>query len=666
MNKLTSIVIPIYNVESFLIDCLESVVKQTYNNLEVILIDDGSTDKSGEICDNYAKKYEFIKVKHTQNAGVSSARNTGASLAKGEYIYFPDSDDCIVPDAIERLVAAAEHYKADVVYFDSYIINESGECDFNNKTYVHKESHCYAREGKEQMQKLFEQNNFCTCVWMLLIRRSALEGLEFYPGILYEDCLFTFELFIKAKAVVHLPMRLYLHRERSGSIMTVKVKEKNIRSLIQIIKIIADKYSDSADRDIATASFSQLDILSRALVEYYFLLPFSERKKLYKDLKDTMLLLRTKGVISNPFIYRSKRIIRNLLGDNTINKTLTAFRSPKEKKLYKNLIPNLPTQPGKRVFLIGTPLHGNLGDHLIALAEQNLIADTLKDIPCIDIPSSVYVKCREYIKQIINNKDMIVITGGGWLGCVWPGDEQIVRNIVSDFKGNKIIIMPQTVYYGDSEEKVAMMKESRRIYHSHDNLYVFLREERSYKAALASDLFANPDRCFLVPDIALYYDYVPNENIVRSERTALICLRRDREKCVTDEDAQHIREYLWEKGFDTKDTTTVYQHGVDLSDREKEVKRKIDEYAEASLVVTDRLHSMLIAAIAKTPCIAMDNLTGKVSGVYEWIKELPYIYLAENDLQVYSIIDNMNFNERTFSFDFDIGKFDSIEKVLAE
>ncbi len=135
---------------------------------------------------------------------------------------------------------------------------------------------------------------------------------------------------------------------------------------------------------------------------------------------------------------------------------------------------------------------------------------------------------------------------------------------------------------------------------------------------------------------------------------------------MTDEDAQHIREYLWEKGFDTKDTTTVYQHGVDLSDREKEVKRKIDEYAEASLVVTDRLHSMLIAAIAKTPCIAMDNLTGKVSGVYEWIKELPYIYLAENDLQVYSIIDNMNFNERTFSFDFDIGKFDSIEKVLAE
>ena len=102
-NDLISIIIPIYNVEKYMEKCLNSVVNQTYNNIEIILIDDGSKDKSREICDNYAKKDNRIKVVHKENNGVSSARNTGIDMSKGKYITFIDSDDYIDTDYIETL-----------------------------------------------------------------------------------------------------------------------------------------------------------------------------------------------------------------------------------------------------------------------------------------------------------------------------------------------------------------------------------------------------------------------------------------------------------------------------------------------------------------------------------------------------------------------------------
>ena len=123
-NILISVIIPVYNVEEYIIRCLDSVVSQTYKNIEVLLVDDGSTDRSGEICDKYAKEYNFINVYHQKNGGQSVARNYAIDRAKGEYYIFVDSDDYIESDMIESLINAIIKYKTKIACCGRYILSE--------------------------------------------------------------------------------------------------------------------------------------------------------------------------------------------------------------------------------------------------------------------------------------------------------------------------------------------------------------------------------------------------------------------------------------------------------------------------------------------------------------------------------------------------------------
>ena len=120
-NPVVSVIIPVYNVEKYLEECIDSVLAQTYQNIEIILVDDGSTDSSGLICDRYAEKNTNISVIHQKNSGLSAARNSGLNKANGDYIYFLDSDDYISADAIEKLFSIAENDKSDIVFFDAYL-----------------------------------------------------------------------------------------------------------------------------------------------------------------------------------------------------------------------------------------------------------------------------------------------------------------------------------------------------------------------------------------------------------------------------------------------------------------------------------------------------------------------------------------------------------------
>ena len=129
-NPLVSIIVPVYNVEEYLEECVNSIISQTYTNIEIILVDDGSTDNSGELCDKYSLRDNRIEVIHKVNGGISDARNVGAKSAKGKYIYFIDSDDYIVSEAIDELVSVALRDNSDIVFFDAKCFEE-GEKGFN-------------------------------------------------------------------------------------------------------------------------------------------------------------------------------------------------------------------------------------------------------------------------------------------------------------------------------------------------------------------------------------------------------------------------------------------------------------------------------------------------------------------------------------------------------
>lgn len=240
---LISVIIPVYNVEKYLTQCIDSVLKQTYTNFELILVDDGSKDSSKAICDEYARIDSRIKVLSKQNGGASSARNAGLEVATGKYIYFFDSDDWIAEDALEKLLRICDDNNAELIFFDAYAIEEeTGKISTSH--YSHKKSY-QSNSGYKLMMELIDNKEFHVAPWLLFLKKDFLSRAEirFEEGIIYEDMIFTYQLFCEAKKIVYLPEYLYYRRYREGSVMTSKVKLQNFESALSVYESVHGYWS---------------------------------------------------------------------------------------------------------------------------------------------------------------------------------------------------------------------------------------------------------------------------------------------------------------------------------------------------------------------------------------------------------------------------------------
>ena len=253
-SDLVSIIIPVYNVEKFLRDCLESVTAQTYGKYEVILVDDGSTDSSAEICKEYCSMDSRFKLIRKENGGASSARNAGLEQAVGEYIYFLDSDDWLEKDTLETLINCAKKEAADVVFCEAYAINEKTD-EILTKNYSY---HDFYQTGipHEQMKAMVKNKEFHVVVWLLLLKREMLmrNHLAFIEGIMYEDAVFTYQVFCLAERAAHVHRVLYNRRYRDDSVMTSKKSERNFYSALRAYEEIV-KFSESLPEGIESKEF---------------------------------------------------------------------------------------------------------------------------------------------------------------------------------------------------------------------------------------------------------------------------------------------------------------------------------------------------------------------------------------------------------------------------
>lgn len=239
-QALVSVIIPVYNVEEYLCECVDSVINQTYNNLEIILVDDGSTDSSGRICDEYAKKDSRISVIHQKNSGPSKTRNTGIKQAKGKYVYFIDSDDYIELDAIYLLVETAETNGADLVFFDARSFSDDGS-DVK-QGYVVKGSY-EPKSGYEMLTELHKSKDYHCAIYLLFIKRQLLENNKIFfleEAYCSEDMLFTYQIYCKAQKATQSKHTLYHRRYRQGSIVTSKKTERHFRSCCDVYEKIRD------------------------------------------------------------------------------------------------------------------------------------------------------------------------------------------------------------------------------------------------------------------------------------------------------------------------------------------------------------------------------------------------------------------------------------------
>ncbi len=270
-QELISVIIPVYNVEEYLRECIDSVLKQTYEELEIILVDDGSTDTSGDICDAYAQKDERVQVIYQKNQGQAVARNTGFAKAKGKYIYFLDSDDWIVPETLEKLVKKAEQENAEVVFFDAYSFTENPEMFHVEQRYLRK--HEYTTDlGYNVLARLQKHKEYHCSVPLLLLEREFLveNNIYFYSGVFYEDMLYTYEVFCKAKCVAYIGEAFYQRRYRSNSTMTSRKNQKHyisakkvyekVRDVSQELGILED---DTARKYVVRCAFNALNIYKK-------------------------------------------------------------------------------------------------------------------------------------------------------------------------------------------------------------------------------------------------------------------------------------------------------------------------------------------------------------------------------------------------------------------
>lgn len=219
-----SIIIPVFNVERYLKQCLESVVNQTLNNIEIILVNDGSNDNSGIIARDYTSRYPFVKIIEQENCGQSVARNNGLAIANGKYIYFLDSDDYIEFNAMEDLYNEAELNNLDLVLFDGISFYDEDISNKRKYNFIYKRNVKYLdiMDGQDCFAKLIYNKDYFPSPCLLFIRKSVIDKqkIQFYESIIHEDELFTFKLMFQCNRVKSID-RIYFHRRiRKGSTMT--------------------------------------------------------------------------------------------------------------------------------------------------------------------------------------------------------------------------------------------------------------------------------------------------------------------------------------------------------------------------------------------------------------------------------------------------------------
>lgn len=235
-----SVIIPVYNVEKYLSECLDSVVNQTYKNLQIILVDDGSTDFSGKICDEYAEKDNRITVVHQKNAGAGAAKNTGLELIEGDYFSIIDSDDYIELDMYEKMVNSLEKYNADIVQclFRNVFVNDS----FDRK-YKIKSNYPKVLTSKRFLKEYLYDWKYAIFA-NKVFKSSLLKDIRFPVGRKIDDEFFTYKLVCNAKKVVNIDNILYNYRMRKTSVMN---ENNSDRLIYDRIDCFIERYNYVSD-----------------------------------------------------------------------------------------------------------------------------------------------------------------------------------------------------------------------------------------------------------------------------------------------------------------------------------------------------------------------------------------------------------------------------------
>lgn len=299
MGPLISVIIPVYNVENYLNRCVESVINQTYKNIEIILIDDGSTDYSFELCDLWKEKDNRVKVLHKENGGQADARNVGMTIAKGSYVTFVDSDDYIHPQYVELLVKGLDKEKADIAISDIKLVYSTEPVKMNISNSDEVSIRGYA--PVDGLCQILYQTFHDVSVGGMMVSTEIARKYPFPLGKLFEDFFVTHQYFLNGHRAAFIFKPIYFYYQRSGSTMRTTQKNNFILDLIEASNLVVENCS--FDEELKRAA------ISKRFSNYCMLLPLLKSKpnKIYKKVTEQLLQDRLM-ILFNPKCRLKNRI----------------------------------------------------------------------------------------------------------------------------------------------------------------------------------------------------------------------------------------------------------------------------------------------------------------------------------------------------------------------
>lgn len=638
MKDLISVIVPVYNVKEHLCRCVDSIIGQSYACLEIVLVDDGSTDGSGSLCDAYAAKDSRIHVIHKENGGLSSARNAALDIVTGKYIGFVDSDDYIHPAMFEKLLKACTENQAEIAVSGHF--TERGGRLVIEEPILDQEEILTSQSALELLIRDTEMRSYA---WDKLYSAELFQGIRYPDGRNYEDIATTYLLFDRAKRICRIPEYLYYYQIREGSISYHVTEEKWHRNCYDIVAGQRERYEYFREKQPELAALCLAQMVPYA---YTFIDTGYKVKDAggIQEMKAYLCAMRGE-IQENPHIsHKDKRLLKMYTAEKPVYQCYQKLKKPvkaagscaqKGKRflqrcgigVQKKYDFSLKEGKSMRLVVFEMPCFDNLGDHAIAYAQKIFLDDVVTENPHMQlyvIDGWDTVEAVNQLRHVIAPRDIIFCHGGGNLGSLYPFAEAFRKKILSAFRGNRIIIFPQTIYFTDDKEGRKAKSDCRKIYKRCRRLTLCARDHRSFE--IMREVFGTDMDIIQVNDIVSYLDKSAGEQ--REREGILLCLRSDIESALDAGDKKMLQRVCEELSKQTMVTDTVTGREIAGEERERILNKKWQLFGNAKLVVTDRLHGMIFSLITGTPCVVLGNNHHKVSATYETFKDCGYLYYA--------------------------------------
>lgn len=777
--KKICIIVPVYNSEKYLGYCLNSILSQTYTNWNAILVDDGSTDGSLEICHSYEAIDSRFRVFSKKNGGVSSTRNFGLHYADGDYLEFLDSDDCLAPDALEKQVFLATLNNSQLVVTNMLLV------DFQNPNSSHimlnsawlEKSPCVlsAEEFKQKRMRLIWYTALMEgpCaklydldLWKKLDIRfpeNMSFGEDFMANMTYYDVcnkvvflnecgyyynksngsgsltdkyrsdLFELKMYLIENLEKHLGGHdklseserdaFYCYTASSGftaveqlvlnSNMDEKRMIERLREMFshpifvdaarnaeyiperfagsvqfalngQFEEVIAhivhanQKIIDSSEMSVPSpgllnrvirksmrlmarvsgneAMVDKLTRVEREVAQYGLKNTWRRyahanqrvtkacleeiRGQVNADVDDNVQKLKQNmdelqkyiehGIDEqqeqlNAQINKSTAVLKQKLesieaqleekSENIVAEKaemINGYTWMAEQRMtrYSYLRDINELRQKKKAIMLATAEHSNIGDAAITLAEQQLLGTLFPEYFQVEISTYEFNQKEAYLHAILNPKDILFINGGGNIGDLYQQEERLHRKIISEFPDHKIIILPQTISFSDSENGQSELEKSQRIYNRHRDLTLFVRGKMNFE--FAKRHFSKV-RTVIMPDTV----HALSNTYAFDRKGALLSIRNDVEGILNADQRAEIIEIAEKLTGSVEYRTNMHTEDIPRDIRGLIVRSELMRYSSHQVVITDRLHGMIFSAVTETPCVVLSTYNHKIRDYYE-------------------------------------------------